>query len=469
MHKAIWIAASAWLSVAAAQAQTTPIAPSVLDGYAGKSLAVLTPSPPKMLVYTLAQASGGIAGAIPGLSVLGAAIAGGIAGAATSTAQSRSEVISKTSFADPATGIAQALTTALKSRMEVQLVPATAKPGEDSIDSIVAAAPGADWTLEVKTHSWSMVYFPTDWSHYRISYRSTLRVLDVASKRVLAESVCTFTQGEKRRPSLDQLVAKDASLLHFYYQQAQFECADQFAAKVLGLAALPRPADALTDFRDSLGADDEFAVPDLPKAGQDDYKAWLAMSGPKAFAVGDTVKWGWGVGMKPRDPAAPIDVAMRALYNCKRAYKQNCRLYAVNGKYVEGSDYADRMQTLFEKGSTLVKAAASDGTSAVAADAPAQAINLAPTGFAKVHEPDLVPYLSDKGRAAYKAWLSKPSPKAFSISSAGYYAEGVGTKPTDTTMPSDPVERSLMYCNKNSPTPCKPYAVNGDVVFALEW
>jgi hypothetical protein len=467
MQKAIGIAVLAWLATQT-QAQTTPIAPPVLDSYAGKSLAVLTPSPPKLLVYTTAQASGGIAGAIPGLGVLGAAIAGGIAGAATSSSYDKSMLISKTSFADPALSIALALTTAMKSRMDVQVLPVAGKPANDSIESVLAVAPSADWALEVKTHSWSMVYFPTDWSHYRISYRSNLRVLDVASKRVLAESTCQLTQGEKRRPSLDQLVAKDASLLHFYFQQAQFECADQFATKVFGLAALSRPADALTDYRDNLSAGDETAVPDLPKAGQDDYKDWLAMHAPKAFAVGDTVKWGRGVGMKPSDAAAPIDVAMRALHNCKRSYKQNCKLYAVNGKVVEGTDYADRMQALFERGSNLPKTPAQDATT-VTADAPTPPVNLTPTGFAKVTEFDLVPYLSDKGRTAYKAWLSKPGPKAFSISPAGFYAEGVGTKPSDATMPTDPVERSLLYCNKYSPTPCKLYAVNGDVVFALEW
>ena len=468
MKKAIWVAAFTWAAAQQAQAQTLPIAAAVLDGYAGKNLAVLTTPPPKMLVYTTAQASGGMVAAIPGLGVLGAAIAGGIAGAATSGTHGKSEVISKTRFADPAVGIANAMTAAIKSHMDVQLVPAAAKPGEDGIDAVLAAAPGADWTLEVKTLSWSLVYFPTDWSHYRISYRSNLRVLDIATKRVLAESVCQVTQGEKRRPSLDQLVAKDAVLLHYYYQQAQFDCSDQFATKVFGLAALPHPADALADYRDNLNADDETAMPDLPKAGQDDYKAWLAMNGPKAFAVGDTIKWGRGTGMKPSDPAAPIDVAMRALYWCKRSYKQNCKLYAVNGKVVEGTDYAERMQALFERGSTAPKALAQEATGA-ADTPPAQPVNLTPTGFAKVTEFDLVPYLSDKGRAAYKAWLDKPGPKAFSISPAGYYAESVGTKPAEASMPSDPAGRSLLYCNKYSPTPCKLYAVNGDVVFALEW
>lgn len=465
MPRKIGIVTLVWLA-SQAQAQTTPITPSVLDSYAGKRLVVFTPPPPKMLVYTLAQASGGIAGAIPGLGVLGAAIAGGIAGAATSSANDKSALISKTSFVDPALGIATALTAAMKSRMDVQVLIAAGTPGNDSIEPVLAAAPGADWTLEVKTLSWSMVYFPTDWSHYRVSYRSNLRIVDVESKRILAESVCQFTQGEKHRPSLDQLVAKNASLLHFYFQQARFECADQFGVKVLGLTTLPRPADALTDYRESLTADDETAVPDLPKAGQDDYKEWLTKPGPKAFAVGDTIKWGWGIGMKPSDPAAPIDVAMRALYNCKRSYKQNCKLYAVNNKFVEGTDYADRMLALFERGSSASKPPSQDAK--VNTDSPIQAHLPTPTGFAKVTEFDLVPYLSDKGRAAYKAWLEKPSPKAFSISPAGYYAESVGTKPADATMPPDPVERSLMYCNKYSPVPCKLYAVSGDVVFAFE-
>ena len=449
------IVASACLAcLAQVQAQTSPIEPTLLAGYADKKLAIVTQMPPKIGLMTAGQ----VGGVIPVSGLLGAILAGvanGVADAHASNTRGRLVKQLETGFADPAVAIAQTLSIALRDSLHTPILPDIGVASDNTVDSAIASAPAAQWLLDVRTVGWGMLYFPTDWSHYRVSYSSNLRVIDAETKRIVAESVCVSKQGETRRPSI-------------YFQLAQFECADQFATKVFGLAALPRPADALTDYRDNLNADDETAVPDLPKAGQDDYKAWLAMNGPKAFAVGDTVKWGRAAGMKPSDPAAPIDVAMRALYWCKRSYKQNCKLYAVNGKVVEGTGYAERMQALFERGSTATKAPAQEATGT--ADAPpAQPVNLIPTGFAKVAEVDLIPYLSDKGRTAYKAWLSKPDPKAFSISPAGYYAESVGTKPAEASMPSDPVERSLLYCNKYSPTPCKLYAVNSDVVFTLEW
>ena len=82
-----------------------------------------------------------------------------------------------------------------------------------------------------------------------------------------------------------------------------------------------------------------------------------------------------------------------------------------------------------------------------------------------MNEVDLVPYLSDKGRADYATWLKWPEPRAFAVSPSGYYAHVTGTKPKDPAMPSDPVERALAYCQKNSPTPCKIYALNANVVF----
>ena len=468
MQKAIGIAALACFA-AQAQAQTTPIEPALLASYSDKTLAIVTHAPPKVGLMTWDQVGATVA--IPGIGVLGAAILSGLAtgarDAAASGTRTHGAKLRELSFLDPASGITQALTAALKARLNMPIAPEVGMSSDNTLDSAIASAPGAQWLLEVRTNVWGVTYFPTDWSHYRITYLSNLRVIDAETKRIVAESTCETKQGETRRPNIEQLATKDASLLRFYFQQAQFECADRFAAKVFGFPALPRPADALTDYRDNLAADDETAVPDLPKAGQDDYKAWLAMNGPKAFAVGDTIKWGRGVGMKPTDPAAPIDVAMRALYFCKRSYKQNCKLYAVNGKVVEGSDYAGRMAAVFEKGSTAPKAPTLD--TAGNPDVQSQAAHVTPTGFAKVGDYDLVPYLSDKGRTAYKAWLSKPGPKAFSISPAGYYAESVGTKPTDATMPTDPVERSLIYCNKYSPVPCTLYAVNGDVVFTLEW
>ncbi len=467
MRTIFWMAAIACLA-ASVHAEDTAIDAPTLAGYADKSLAIVTQSQPRIGLVTAGSYGGTVS--TQGIGVLGAALLVGIANGLTQAnyAKARDKLVSQTEtgFADHARGIAQALAGALKTRYGTPVLPDAEIAAGNTVEAVVAAAPTAQWILEVQTTSWGMLYFPTDWSHYHVNYSSRLRVIDASSKRILATSSCTIKQGDTRRPNIEQLATRDASLLRYYFQQAQFDCADQFATKVFGLAALPRPADALTDYRDNLRADDETAVPDIQTKGQEEYKTWLTYYGPKAFAIADNGLWGRAGGLKTTEPGAPADATMRALYNCKRYANQKCRLYAVNGLVVEGSDYAARMAATFEKGVGSAMAPPPNG--AVSAPAAPTFINTEPTGFAKVDQIDLVPFLSDKGRTAYTAWLAKKGPKAFAISAAGYYAESVGTNPTDTSMPSDPLERSLMYCNKYSPLPCKLYAVNQDVVFAWD-
>jgi hypothetical protein len=255
------------------------------------------------------------------------------------------------------------------------------------------------------------------------------------------------------------LLAKGAELLKFYFQQAQFGCTDQFAKTVFGFTPLSRPVDALANPLRNIKVDDMEAIPDLNAKGRDEYKAWLAFTGAKAFAIATNGYWGKATGIKPTDQSLPIEPVERALLNCKRNSKQTCQLYAVNGKVVYNSDFAARAEAMFKKGKSI------STTNATSASADPVTAPYSPSGFADVDEVDLVPYLSEKGRADYAIWLKWPQPKAFALSPSGYYAHVTGTVPKDPSMPSDPIERALAYCQKNSPTPCKIYALNSDVVY----
>ena len=79
------------------------------------------------------------------------------------------------------------------------------------------------------------------------------------------------------------------------------------------------------------------------------------------------------------------------------------------------------------------------------------------TDFALIQDIDSVPYLRERGREGYRAFLSKSSPRAFAVSSTGAWSwaeEG-----------EDPVGRVLSACQANSSQPCKLYAVDDYVVW----
>jgi hypothetical protein len=91
-----------------------------------------------------------------------------------------------------------------------------------------------------------------------------------------------------------------------------------------------------------------------------------------------------------------------------------------------------------------------------------------PSGFAGLYDADAVPYLSAKGREAYRTWAARPNPKAFGVAPNGSYFTAAGTLPQDRSLPTDPTERAMVGCERAAKMPCKLYAVNDNVVWVRE-
>lgn len=110
--------------------------------------------------------------------------------------------------------------------------------------------------------------------------------------------------------------------------------------KATGIAAAPQPQSENKTIQPGFIAsgfariDDIDAIPYLSDKGRNDYREWLAKSTPRAFAIAPNGWHAWTWGLKPRDPAMPIDPSERALLICERGAKQPCKLYAVNGSVV---------------------------------------------------------------------------------------------------------------------------------------
>ena len=86
-----------------------------------------------------------------------------------------------------------------------------------------------------------------------------------------------------------------------------------------------------------------------------------------------------------------------------------------------------------------------------------QAPSLPKTNFAQVSDIEAVPYLSAAGRAAYREYLQKMTPRAFAVSPSGAWCwaeEG-----------EDPDKRALATCAKKGGQPCQLYSVDENVVW----
>jgi len=81
----------------------------------------------------------------------------------------------------------------------------------------------------------------------------------------------------------------------------------------------------------------------------------------------------------------------------------------------------------------------------------------AATQFAALDDVEAVPHLSGSGRAGYREYLSKSSPRAFAISSNGAWGWAEDG--------DDPIERALATCQKYSRSACELYSIDNDIVW----
>lgn len=73
--------------------------------------------------------------------------------------------------------------------------------------------------------------------------------------------------------------------------------------------------------------------------------------------------------------------------------------------------------------------------------------------------------VSERGRAAYREWLTRRKPRAFVVSDNGWFYSVWGTKPPDPMEPTDPLERGMKRCRDAGRPNCQPYAIDDNVVY----
>ena len=158
--------------------------------------------------------------------------------------------------------------------------------------------------------------------------------------------------------------------------------------------------------------DDVKALPYLGDQGVAYYQRFLAKPLPRAIAIGLSGAASFSGGFDPR---------AQALKACQQRTR-NCQLYAVDNDVVWVRSTPEPP----------------------------------PTRFAALDDTKAVPYLDDRGRAAYQKFLTMPRPRAFAIAPDGRWGGGA--------LGPDPLAYVLDTCNKGHHD-CTLYAVDGDVVW----
>lgn len=138
---------------------------------------------------------------------------------------------------DPADAIASELLATLGSAHGARPSQSVLPLDTDEVDGIAATA-GASvrYVVDVQTLNWFAWYFPYDWTHYRLIYIARARVIDVQSRKVIAESSCNLVPSDPEgAPSYKELVGNGAAGLKKELAVASKACLATLKEKMLAL------------------------------------------------------------------------------------------------------------------------------------------------------------------------------------------------------------------------------------------
>lgn len=146
-------------------------------------------------------------------------------------------IIAANHVADPADQIARGLADVLKTSRGARIVAgSTSVAAEEPAVISAAVGPAAKYVLDVQTMGWSFGYFPTDWTHYRVTYAARARLIDTTSKSVIAEGMCRhMPETNAGAPTHEQLLANDAALLKHELSLAATACVATLKTEMLAL------------------------------------------------------------------------------------------------------------------------------------------------------------------------------------------------------------------------------------------
>ena len=147
------------------------------------------------------------------------------------------KIVKENNVEDPANYISTEVTKVLSKRFKISSVKRAKKPTQATDATKLANDyPTGGLIVDVQTINWSFIYFPTDWSHFRVIYSAKMRLVDGKSKKMLAEGFCSrVPEKDESSPTKDQLLANSAARLKKELQISAGDCVKQLVDNVINV------------------------------------------------------------------------------------------------------------------------------------------------------------------------------------------------------------------------------------------
>lgn len=195
-----------------------PLSSQTADSIRGHTVAQVTRKAPDFAAITPGKAAFALIGAV-------AMIAEG------------NKIIETYKIDDPANSIGLELSDKLARKLGTQMSSDRVTVSQSEPAQIASAArPIAKLALDVQTTNWSFVYFPTNWSRYRVIYSAKATLIQTETGKVIAEGFCKrIPETDVGASTYDELLASDAKLLKEELRLAGEECVRTLGEEMFSL------------------------------------------------------------------------------------------------------------------------------------------------------------------------------------------------------------------------------------------
>jgi hypothetical protein len=205
------------LASAGCAVKNIPLAPETLPTLQGLQVGQTRYAKPQFEAMTAGKAMFGVVGAVAMLNA-------------------GNKLVAEHRIQDPAPEISEALAKSLIAQLKLRPVQLNgAELTSDSLEDVVKTSKPVELLLDVKTIRWGFLYFPTDFSHYRLLYSFRVRLIDAKAGKVLAEGWCVQPDETSNPPTYDEMLANSAAWLKKELSAAAGRCTERFRKETLSL------------------------------------------------------------------------------------------------------------------------------------------------------------------------------------------------------------------------------------------